>query len=298
MPSTKPARWTAVLRAVFVAGLALGTIACGAGAERPAASPRGRSPESVAAVTPGARADAYGVSIAGASSPENGYMVDGLNVGKGGADRSVEAAAAPPAPPLSSTGARPPTPPSSVADAPHSAAMLIYTASLGLAVFQVNEAMDAVERIGRETGGYLASRGDNAITIRVPRDRFDDAIGRIERLGDVVHRDIKAEDVTDQYVDLQARLKNAYAMRDQLLELLRRANVKEAIEIQTELGHVTEQIEVMEGKLKLLRDQIAFSTITVQFAPVAAQDVHDTSLLAPFPWLQDLGLQRLLDVNP
>jgi hypothetical protein len=176
--------------------------------------------------------------------------------------------------------------------------MLIYTASLALAVFQVNEAMDAVERIGRDTGGYLASRGDNAIVIRVPRDRFDDAIGRVERLGDVVHRDIKAEDVTDQYVDLQARLKNAHAMRDQLLELLRRANVKEAIEIETELGKVTEQIEVMEGKLKLLRDQIAFSTITVQFAPVAAQDVHDSSLLAPFPWLQDLGLQRLLDVNP
>jgi hypothetical protein len=236
----------------------------------------------VAAVAPGDR-DADGVPDS-VDAAESKVEVDGL--------------AAPPAPPLSSTGARPPSAPASVADVPHSAAMLIYTAALALAVFQVNEAMDAVERIGRDTGGYLASRGDNAITIRVPRDRFDDAIGRVERLGDVVHRDIKAQDVTDQYVDLQARLKNAYAMREQLLELLRRASVKEALEIETALGRVTEQIEVMEGKLKLLRDQIAFSTITVQFAPVAQQDVHDTSLLAPFPWLQDLGLQRLLDVSP
>jgi hypothetical protein len=53
----------------------------------------------------------------------------------------------------------------------------------------------------------------------------------------------------------------------------------------------------MEGKLKLLRDQIAFSTITVTFSPLATQQVKDSSLLAPFPWLQELGLQQLLNVH-
>jgi hypothetical protein len=215
------------------------------------------------------------------------------------AEAPLAAAAPPPSPPAggaSSGGAARPTAPKAVADAPHSAAMLIYTAVLTMAVFQVTEGMDAVERVAREAGGYLATRADNAITIRVPRDAFDAAVGRIEKLGDVVHRDIKAEDVTDQYVDLEARLKNAYAMRAQLMELLRRANVKEALEIETELGRITESIEVMEGKLKLLRDQIAFSTITVQFAPIAEQNVHDTSLLAPFPWMQQLGLEKLLDL--
>jgi hypothetical protein len=185
----------------------------------------------------------------------------------------------------------------SVSDSPHSAAMLIYTANLSLAVFQVEPGLDAVERVARDVGGYLSSRQDNSITIRVPRDHFDDTIARIEKLGDVTHRDIKAQDVTDEFVDLQARLKNAYSIRDRLNELLSRAAVKEALEIEKELGRVTEDIERMEGKLKLLRDQMAFSTVTVTFAPVAVEQVRDSSLLAPFPWLRQLGLQSLLNVH-
>ena len=239
-------------------------------------------------------------------------------VGCGSADKAAMAPrmaggaaapeASPPPPPPPSVMAAPggggpvalamndPAKPKAVSDA-HSAAMLIYTANLSLAVFQVEPGLDAVERVAREIGGYLSSRQDNAITIRVPRDHFDDAIARIEKLGDVTHRDIKAQDVTDEFVDLQARLKNAYAIRDKLSELLSRASVKEALEIEKELGRVTEDIERMEGKLKLLRDQIAFSTITVSFSPVAVEQVHDSSLLAPFPWLRELGLQSLLNVH-
>lgn len=188
-------------------------------------------------------------------------------------------------------------PSKTVADAPRSGNMLVYTASLGMAVYQVQTGLDAVEKVGRELGGYLSSRQDNAVTIRVPRERFNDAIARIEQLGDVTHQDIKAQDVTDEYVDLAARLKNAYAMRDRLKELLARALVKEALDIEKELGRVTEDIERMEGKLKLLAAQIAFSTISVTFSPIAVEQVHDSSLLTAFPWLQALGLQSLLNVR-
>jgi hypothetical protein len=222
--------------------------------------------------------------------------------------REAPAATMVPAPePVVASPASPPAPPpppgspttlhEATVRAPHSAAMLIYTANLSMAVFQVTDAMDAVEQIGRQMGGYLSSRSDAAVTIRVQRDRFQDSLSLIERLGDVTHRDIKAEDVTDEFVDLTARLKNAYALRDRLTELLAKAQVKEAIEIQKELGKVTEEIERVEGKLKLLKDQIAFSTITVSFSPVQDQTVRDTTLLAPFPWLEKLGLRSLLDVH-
>jgi hypothetical protein len=191
----------------------------------------------------------------------------------------------------------PPPPPSAMADSPHSAATLVYTASVTMAVYQVEPSLDGVERIAREAEGYLSVRQDTSITVRVPRDRFDDAIARIEKLGDVTHRDIKAQDVTDEYVDLQARLKNAYAMRDRLTELLSHAAIKEAIDIQKELGRVTEEIERMEGRMKLLRDQIAFSTITVSFTPLAPDRVRESSMLDAFPWLQNLGLGSLLDVH-
>jgi hypothetical protein len=185
----------------------------------------------------------------------------------------------------------------SVPDAPHSAAMLIYTGNITMAVYQVQTALEGVEQVARGAGGYLSVRQDTSITVRVPRDRFDDAIARIEKLGDVTHRDIKAQDVTDEYVDLQARLKSAHSMRDRLTELLSHAAVKEAIDIEKELGRVTEDIERMEGRLKLLRDQIAFSTITVSFTPLAPDRVRESSILNAFPWLQSLGLGSLLDVH-
>lgn len=185
----------------------------------------------------------------------------------------------------------------SVPDSPHSAAMLIYTANITMAVYQVQSALEGVEQVAAQAGGYLSVREDTSITVRVPRDRFDDAMGRIEKLGDVTHRDIKAQDVTDEYVDLQARLKNAYSMRDRLTELLSHAAVKEAIDIEKELGRVTEDIERMEGRMKLLRDQIAFSTITVSFTPLAPDRVPESSILNAFPWLQNLGLGSLLDVH-
>jgi hypothetical protein len=184
-----------------------------------------------------------------------------------------------------------------VPDSPHNAAMLVYTASLIMAVYQVEPGLNGVERVAREAGGYLSSRQDTEIVVRVPRDHFDDVIAKIEKLGDVTHRDIKAQDVTDEFVDTAARLKNAYAMRDRLTDLLSRAASKDALDIEKELGRVTEDIERMEGRLKLLRDQIAFSTITVSFTPLAAQTVPDSSLLAPFPWLQELGLGSLLNVH-
>jgi hypothetical protein len=146
-------------------------------------------------------------------------------------------------------------------------------------------------------GGYLAMRGDHEITVRIPRDKFRDALAQIEKIGDVIHRDVKAVDVTDEFVDTESRLKNAKVMRDRLQALLQKAAVKEAIEIEKELGRVTEQIEVLEGKMKMLSDRIAFSTITVHYAAKGPGDSRPNFHL-PFVWVQTLGVHRLLSFQP
>jgi hypothetical protein len=178
----------------------------------------------------------------------------------------------------------------------HEGAFLIYTARLTMAVYQVEGALDQVERIGRELGGYLANRGDQEITIRVPRERFDEAIKKVEGTGDVIHRDISAQDVTDEFLDTEVRLKNARAMRDRLQQLLERATVKDALEIEKELGRITQEIEQMEGRLKVLKDKIAYSTITATFDSRAAS-LHTMPLRLPFAWLSSLGLPTLLRLN-
>jgi hypothetical protein len=112
----------------------------------------------------------------------------------------------------------------------------------------------------------------------------------------VVHRNIEAQDVTDEFLDTEVRLKNARAMRDRLQQLLEKAAVKDALEIEKELGRVTQEIERMEGRLKVLRDKIAYSTITVSFEPRSAA-LHTMPLRLPFGWLNELGLPHLLRLS-
>lgn len=182
-------------------------------------------------------------------------------------------------------------------DAGKRKAMLVYTANFTMSVYQVEPALDAVERVANELGGYLASRSDNRIVIRVPRDKYDEAIRRVEKTGDVLHREMNAADVTDEFVDLEARLKNAKNMQKRLSELLQRAPVKEALAIEKELGRITEEIERLEGKLKVLRDRIAFSTITVAYQGRGNAALRGSAWSLPFSWVQGLGLRPLLQLN-
>ena len=210
--------------------------------------------------------------------------------GLGGSTTPVSVGSGPPP-----VVAKPPAAPPGNAAA-HDGSMLLRSAQLTLAVFEVDKKMDAVQAVAVELGGYLALRGDRELTVRVPRERFDEALKRIEGLGDVLHRSIAAEDVTDQYVDLELRLKNAEAVRARLEKLLENASVKDAVEIHKELAKVTEEIERLSGKLKLLRDRIAFSTITVAFERTEPQRLRSQALL-PFPWMRTMGLSPLLQVS-
>ncbi len=181
-------------------------------------------------------------------------------------------------------------------EAHHETSMLIYTARVTMAVYQVEQGLVAVEKIARDNGGYLALKRDKEIVIRVPRNRFEPALAQIDKIGDVLHRDVQAQDVTDEFVDTEIRIKNGRAMQARLKILLDKANVKEALEIEKEMRRVTEELELLEGKLKLLKDKIAYSTITVAFEP-RGSTIQATRIKLPFPWLQQLGLPTLLQLS-
>ena len=178
----------------------------------------------------------------------------------------------------------------------HDTSMLIYTARVTLAVYQVEQGLAAVEKLAKDMGGYLSLKRDREITIRVPRSRFEPALAAVDKIGDVLHRDIQAQDVTDEFVDTEIRIKNARAMQVRLKALLEKAPVKEALEIEKEMRRVTDEIELLEGKLKLLKDKIAYSTITVAFE-ARGSTIQSTRIRLPFPWLTSLGLPKLLQLT-
>lgn len=172
--------------------------------------------------------------------------------------------------------------------------LLIYKATLHMAVFETKKSLDEVEKLAKDVGGYLVRREDQSITVRVPSKKFDGAVDRISKLGDMLHRNVSVDDVTEQFHDMQIRLRNLEVVRNRLEELLKKAaNVTEAITVERELERVTTEIERLKGRLKLLSELIMFSTITVNFQPRPTDHV-ESQVRLPFPWLDSLGLGELL----
>jgi hypothetical protein len=175
------------------------------------------------------------------------------------------------------------------------APMLVYTGQVQMAVYEVRSSLGEVETLARSLNGFLSKRDDRTIIIRVPAARFDDAMRRIEKLGDVLSRDVQVEDVTEEFNDVDIRLKNAHAVRDRLEQLLTKAaKVEESIQIERELERVALLIERLEGRMKFLKDRAAYSTITVTFQPRSSAELGKRPFNLPVPWLYEMGLGRLL----
>ncbi len=117
------------------------------------------------------------------------------------------------------------------------------------------------------------------ISFMVPAKNFDETIDGLAKLGKVQNEHIGGQDVSAQYVDLQARLANAEAQRNAMVALLQRAqSVSDIIAIQNQLGQITQQIEQLKGQIQYLDHNTSFSTVTVNIveagtpAPTAAND--------------------------
>ncbi|HSO40383.1 MAG TPA: DUF4349 domain-containing protein [Labilithrix sp.] len=294
-------RWTVIAWLV----LALG--GCGARGEAASAAPpqsphpqrstvAGSTTTSLKKVAEERERDSDGILDKNETAPA-AEPVAGNNFGApGAAGKPADAPAPAPPPPPPPGEKRPEGPRAEGNEPPHATSMLIYTARVTMAVYQVDQGLAAVEKIAKDMGGYLALKRDREITVRVPRNRFEPALAAVDKIGDVLHRDIQAQDVTDEFVDTEIRIKNARAMQVRLKALLEKAPVKEALEIEKELRRVTDEIELLEGKLKLLKDKIAYSTITVVFEP-RGSTIQSTRIRLPFPWLTSLGLPALLQLS-
>ncbi|MCW4026876.1 MAG: DUF4349 domain-containing protein, partial [Candidatus Bathyarchaeota archaeon] len=102
--------------------------------------------------------------------------------------------------------------------------MIIYTAQLDLTVGNVDSAMNEIGNIAESLGGFVSGastskrdgRKTGVITLRVPQKDFDSTILAIEELGEIESRDVRGEDVTEQYVDLEARLSNLQSQEQRL----------------------------------------------------------------------------------
>lgn len=163
---------------------------------------------------------------------------------------------------------------------------VIKTGDLSIAVpdGDVQQAYLQAGAIARELGGYVASSststgtkgGTASIVVRVPAARFEEMAEKASALGEVRSMSTSGQDVSAQFVDLEARLRNLEAQRDQILTLMSQAKtVQETITIQDRLFSVTEQIERIKGQLKTLESKTAYSTLNITVSQASAPPAGD-----------------------
>ena len=109
------------------------------------------------------------------------------------------------------------------------------------------------------------------ITFMVPAAKFDDTINQLSQMGKIQNEHISGNDVSAQYVDLQARLANQEAQRNAMLALLKRANsIADIIAVQTQIGQITGQIEQLKGQIQYIDHNTTYSTVTVTLLEAGA----------------------------
>lgn len=147
---------------------------------------------------------------------------------------------------------------------------VIYTADLVIRVASIPKATAEATRSADDAGGFVFSQETNSsqttLTLKVPTDRFDGVLAAVAGLGRELRRTVKAQDVTAEVVDVEGRLKTAQASADRLRSLLGEAKTApEVVAVESELAKREADIESLQGRLRVLNDQVALATVSVRF---------------------------------
>lgn len=158
--------------------------------------------------------------------------------------------------------------------------LIVRSGNLALQVNDVADAAAEARRLADALGGYVvnstqredAGRPIATVTIRVPANRFDDAMERLKGLAvKVSNEQVTSKDITEEFVDTDARLRNLRATEARYLELLQQARtVDEILRVEQQLSNVRGQIEQLQGRLNFLQRSAELSAITLELRPYAA----------------------------
>jgi hypothetical protein len=156
---------------------------------------------------------------------------------------------------------------------------LILTGHVAIEIDDFDTERSDLTRTTQRYGGFVSDtrqevhRVDNEtwteglVVLRVPRENFTAVFETAQAEGELVNAERNSQDVTDQLVDIRARLDNLRAERDQLRELYQRANdTEDVLRVQERLSDVQGEIERLEARQQSLRERVALSTITVRLA--------------------------------
>jgi hypothetical protein len=170
---------------------------------------------------------------------------------------------------------------------------LIRSAELSIELQHYDAGVRRAEEIAESLGGFVADaratssageRASGTLSLRVPADRFNEALRRLSELGSVRARAIQTQDVSREYFDLETRVRVKRDAEARMREVLRNrpARLTDIVEAERELTRIVEEIETMEGQRRLYDRQVAMATVSVTlFEPGVTPPAVEPSFFEP-----------------
>lgn len=185
--------------------------------------------------------------------------------------------------------------------------MVIYTGHLDVRVNSFDNMTERVKEQLNEMNGYIVessehTRGEDELrsgymVVRVPQEHFDSFMTGLETEDTkIVSRDQQSQDVTEEYVDLESRLKAKEAVEDRLLQFMEGAEkTEDLLKISDDLSRVQEEIEQIKGRMNYIENHVAYSTvhINIEERNVKVPDVQSKDDLNTFAKAQKLFMDTI-----
>ncbi len=198
-------------------------------------------------------------------------------------------------------GSNPPTTPAAIQR------QIIRNGELTLRIGSLDTAERVLQTIAAANCGYIANSSrsvasgtsrSGTVEIRVPASRFDTTLAAIRRAGEVEYESVTSNDVTEEYVDLGARLKAQQELEARLLKLVAEHSGKLAdlIEVEGKLAEVRGVIEGIQGRLRVLGDQVAYSHFTITVVEPGAVGNSPRTVGGRLQAAWDNGLEGMIGI--
>lgn len=142
---------------------------------------------------------------------------------------------------------------------------LIKSGEMRVVTAHVTEASKLAEQVVKQQGGRIEDKSEGEdvhYDIRVPATKLEVTMKAFEGLGTVKYQKVWVKDVTDEYIDVEAKLKNMRTLRDRLRVLYKKAEkVEDMLKIEKELARVQGELDSMEGRMNVMKRDVAYSKI-------------------------------------
>lgn len=155
---------------------------------------------------------------------------------------------------------------------------------------QPAEVLDQAVALARGAGGYVESLDGTRAVLRVPAGRFEELYARLLSLGDVLEKSVTVQDITDQFTDVDLRLRIAEAARRRMVELLAKAKgEKEKLSILKEIERLSTQIEYLTAQRETLLKMAQLARITLEVQERTFEQGRPDVPIGAFAWISDLS---------